>query len=613
MLRKNPLRRQCTIESLERRDVCAAWQNADLPCDANASDLVTPIDALVVINAINRDGIRELSSISRSDGDPYLDANGDNALSPLDPLTIINAINRNLQPLSLTASVLASDDPNFNSVLLGTQMNVQGNTSSRARVIIRRADASNDEQSIVWQGTSDQHGLFETVLAVGPGANTYQVETRDELGRKTTFTKTWFGGDVVADWNATMLNAVRDWTGLSNDPYPNRTVHSRPGIAAKNLAMVHTAMFDAANAVVGRYQPYLRDLPRDPQASPIAAMATAAHRVAEQLYSDADEIPVLDATLAASLALVDEGDAKTRGIQLGEVVAQRMLAAREADGSMSPHNYVPSNLPGRWARTSPDFIPPEIPQWSQVKPFTLDDITSLRVGPPPALDSVEYAAAVDEVMRLGRIDSSERTADQAIIASFWADGPGTATPPGHWNRIASDQLMKRGDDLLDNARALAMLNLAVADAAIAAWDVKYLYDYWRPIHAITQADQDENPLTTSDSTWLPLLRNPPHPSYVSGHSTFSSAAATVLTHLFGENVAFSSTTDPQSGLTQRPLAPELIATRDFTSFEQAADEAGMSRVYGGIHFQFDNSAGQILGSAVGESVIASWLRRIDTE
>ena len=608
MPRKRLFQRYCAIELLERRDVCAVWQNAELPCDVDGSDLVTPIDVLVVINAINRDGIRDLSNLSRVAGDLYLDANGDNSLSPLDPLAIINAINRNSQPLSLTAFVPASDDPNFNSVLLGTQMNVQGNTSPQARVIIRRTDAITNEQSMVWQGTSDERGLFQTVLAVGPGANTYQVDARDELGRRTTFIKNWFGGDVVADWNATMLNAIRDWTGLSNDPYPNRIVPSRPGIASKNLAMVHAAMFDAANAVHGRYQPYLQDLPRDPQASPIAALATAAHRVAKQLYSDADEIPVLDATLAASLALVAEGDAKTRGIQLGEVVAQRMLAVRAADGSTAPHNYVPSNLPGRWGRTSPDFTPPELPQWSKVKPFTLDDVPSFRVAPPPALDSVEYAAAVDQVMRLGRLDSTERSADQTAIALFWADGPGTATPPGHWNRIASEQLIKRGGDLLDNARALAMLNLALADAAIAAWDVKYLYDYWRPLHAITKADQDGNPLTTPDSTWLPLLRTPPHPSYVSGHSTFSYAAATVLTHLFGENVAFSSTTDPQSGLTQRPLAPELIATRAFTSFKQAAQEAGMSRVYAGIHFVFDSTAGKTLGTAIGESIVGSWLR-----
>jgi membrane-associated phospholipid phosphatase len=167
--------------------------------------------------------------------------------------------------------------------------------------------------------------------------------------------------------------------------------------------------------------------------------------------------------------------------------------------------------------------------------------------------------------------------------------------------------MTDGRDLLDHARTLALLNLALADAGIAAWDAKYHYDTWRPIDAIRRAAEDSNALTVAAVTWSPLLKTPAFPSFVSGHSTFSAAAATVLTHLYGDRVSFMSTTDPQSGLTQRPLAPELIATRSFTSFWQAAEEAGRSRIYGGIHYAFDNTAGLELGRAISETVVNSRL------
>ena len=606
---RNRLCSDACFERLERRDLlAAAWQNPDLPCDVDASNLVTPIDALVVVNSLNRDGARVLAPVKPAPTEPFLDVDGDNHLTALDALLIVNALNRSQRPSTLTASLRPQDDPNFNGIVLGEQVQVTVQTAPRSRVIVRQEAEPAGSGPIVALGNSDSQGAFRTVLSLVTGANLFSIEARDELGRRSTLTRSWQRGDLVADWNATMLNAIRDWTTLSDDPYPRRIVPSRPGQAARNLAMVHVAMFDAINAVEGRYTPYFPDLPRDEQASPLAALATAAHRVAASLYSDRDELPVWDATLQASLDLVPDGEAKTRGIQLGEQVAQRMLAARASDGSLLPSHYVPSDLPGRWNRTAPDLTPPELPQWARVTPFALADATAFRPAPPPDLGSPQYAAAVDEVLRLGRIDSTERTPEQTELVTFWANGPGTATPPGHWNRIATDLLMTDGRDLLDHARTLALLNLALADAAITAWDAKYQYDLWRPLHAIRRASEDGNDATLTDSNWLPLLKTPAHPSYVSGHSTFSAAAATVLTELFGDQVTFTSTTDPLSGLTQRPLAPELIVTRQFTSFWQAAEQAGLSRIYGGIHYAFDNTAGMQLGKAVGEAVIGHWLQ-----
>ena len=144
--------------------------------------------------------------------------------------------------------------------------------------------------------------------------------------------------------------------------------------------------------------------------------------------------------------------------------------------------------------------------------------------------------------------------------------------------------------------------MALADAGIASWDAKYSYGLWRPVDAIRKAESDGNPGTQADESWLPLLKTPPFPSYTSGHSTFSGAAAEVLTHMFGDNVSFSSEADGHTGLAQRPLADGLVAKRSFDSFRQAAEEAGMSRIYGGIHYSFDNTAGLTAGQLVGAFV-----------
>ena len=172
----------------------------------------------------------------------------------------------------------------------------------------------------------------------------------------------------------------------------------------------------------------------------------------------------------------------------------------------------------------PDFLPPLLPQWPNVTPFAMTSGSQFRPAAPPALDSAEYAANVDEVMRLGGLNSTTRTADQTAIALFWADGGGTFTPPGHWNQIAADVSLERGNTLAERARLFALLNIALADAGISAWDAKYAFDLWRPIDAIRRGDTDGNDATIADPTWTPLLKTPPFPTYTSGHSTFSGAA-----------------------------------------------------------------------------------------
>src|SRR5438132_796628 len=185
-------------------------------------------------------------------------------------------------------------------------------------------------------------------------------------------------------------------------------------------------------------------------------------------------------------------------------------------------------------------------------------------------------------------------------AKIWADGAGTCTPPGHWNQIAQSVARQRGTTLAENARLFALLNIALADAGILCWDCKYKLSFWRPVTGIREADRANNPDTAADREWTPLLTTPPFPSYVSGHSSFSGAAATVLTDVFGDKVRFQTTSEGLPG-----------ATRKFDSFWAAAEEAGQSRIYGGIHWQFDNTEGLAIGKTLAKYVGHSYLVPLD--
>jgi hypothetical protein len=205
------------------------------------------------------------------------------------------------------------------------------------------------------------------------------------------------------------------------------------------------------------------------------------------------------------------------------------------------------------------------------------------------LTSQQYATAYNEVAQYGSLNSSLRTADQTQTVDFWAANPGSVTPPGMWNQIAGKVAGQQGNSLEDNVRMFGMLNVALADAGIAAWDTKYAYNIWRPETAIAGGDVDGNAATTAIAGWQPYMTTPNHPTCVSGHSTFSAAGATVLAAFFGtDQVQFSLESAGYS--------------RSFDSFFAAAEEAGQSRIYGGIHFQFDNSMGLALGQQVGSTV-----------
>ena len=384
-------------------------------------------------------------------------------------------------------------------------------------------------------------------------------------------------GDVVTDWNETALLAIK-------------TDRTAPPKAARALAMMHVAIYDAVNGIVQTHEPYF--VPGKPaeDASPEAAAAVAARLVLLRLFPA--QQAAFDATYNKVMRTMPTGEEKRASIDWGEHVAQTLLADRAKDGAQATVIYASRNPIGVWRPTEPAFAKPALPQWPGVKPFAMTSAAQFRPAMPPALTSAAYADDFNRTKDLGAKNSTTRTAEQTTIAQFWADGPGTVTPPGHWNVIARELALQLGNTMEENARLFALLNIAEADAGILCWDCKYACNLWRPITAIQNADLDENPATEKDADWTPLLATPPFPEYTSGHSTFSGAGATVLAAFFGsDHIAFTTTSEDVPGV-----------SRSYASFSEAAAEAGMSRIYGGIHFMSANTQGLASGARLGEYV-----------
>jgi hypothetical protein len=381
--------------------------------------------------------------------------------------------------------------------------------------------------------------------------------------------------DMVLKWNEVALEAIR------RDRTP-------PPIAARNLAIMHLSIYDAVMAIERTHQAYLCDVEAVKGLSAEAAVAAAGHRVLVALYPKQRE--GLDAAMARCWSELPRTEAREGGGELGRLVADRVMEARNDDGADRTGKYSYKNKLGYWIPTAPAYQDALLPEWGYVKPFAIKKGTQYQPPGPPALSSPAFADTYHEVRRLGGKDSVARTEEQTMIAHFWADNAGSVTPPGHWNQIAQSIALERGTTLAENARIFAHLNLALHDAGILCWVIKFTFEFWRPITAIREAERNEK--------WTPLLETPPFPAYVSGHSTFSSAAAAVLAQSFGaDKITFSTTSD---GL------PNV--TRKFTSIWAAAEEAGMSRIYGGIHWQFDNTDGLQVGRTLGEYVVRTTLQ-----
>jgi hypothetical protein len=367
-------------------------------------------------------------------------------------------------------------------------------------------------------------------------------------------------------WNAVALDVIR------SDNVP-------PPAASRLLAILHAAIHAAVDEAAGA----------PPGETPYAAAVAAGHAALAALAPG--ELARLDSArdaLRAAAAPWSEA-----GAARGAAAAASVLAERADDGAAVAAGSAPvygSDAPGAWRGLVVDGaqVPGLLPLWGRVRPFSMTSAKAAAlaadVAPPPAPGSPAHAAMLAEVVALGGAASSARSADETELAHFWADGGGTATPPGHWNEIAARALAARGADLPEAARALALLNAALADAAIIAWAVKYEHSFWRPVSA-------------AGGGWAPLLKTPPFPEHVSGHSTFSAAAAAVLAGALGDG-PFECGSDGLAGV-----------TRAFPSFAAAAAESGFSRICGGIHFSTGNAEGLALGRAIGEHVLRTQMRR----
>ena len=359
----------------------------------------------------------------------------------------------------------------------------------------------------------------------------------------------------VVQWNQTLLVIVRT-PGIQP-----ATIHP-----TRSFAIMHAAIYDAVNAIDGTHQPYLVRLGASHFASQEAAAAAAAHEVLVKLYPSFQA--TLDAQLQQALAKLPSRG-KADGISIGNTVADRILALRSNDGSNTqPIPYVFGNAPGDYQSTPPNFPKqPQFTHWSRVTPFALESASQFRPGGPPKLTGDRYSDAFDQVKSLGIADSTTATPDQALTGRFW-----NGAIQNYWNEIAQTASLAHGLTTAQNARLFALLNLSFADGVIAFYDAKYTYNFWRPVTAIRAAAADGNPDTEADPNWLPEVGNTP----------------------------------PES-----EVMPGV--ERSFTSFPAAAEEATLSRIFAGVHFLFDLTTGQRLGSDIADFIVDNFLTSRDQD
>lgn len=468
---------------------------------------------------------------------------------------------------------------------------------------------------------------LEVVLKINTGNCCTKVKEYYPAVCKTKFSATKITTRLTMEYCNKM--AV-DTSGLDHTPVTsneNRTFGHQlgPCRAARAMAIVHIAMFEALNAVVGGYKSYIDQPPAPPGTSVEVAICKAVHDTLISLFPS--HCPRLDILSNDLMIQCPDGPGKIRGFEVGTAIAKTILAMRANDGSDHPEpvvgvDYIANNIPGEWTMDPISQVPKAVgARWSEVSPFVIPAANTYRCPPPPGLDTDEYIMAYDEVKALGGdgiTTPTTRSQEQTEIGYYWAyDGtPSLCAPPRLYNQIVMQLANEQGLDTIQMCRLLALVNVAMADTALAAWESKYYYKFWRPITAIRNGSTDGNPNTVQYTDWTPLgapLSNgngpnftPPFPSYPSGHSSFQPAVAQILRHILGtDDILFTFVSDEYNGSTKdsqgnvRPLRPKT-----FSSLTQTENENGDSRVYLGIHFKFDKTAGITLGHAVADDVIA---------
>jgi Vanadium chloroperoxidase N-terminal domain/PAP2 superfamily len=430
------------------------------------------------------------------------------------------------------------------------------------------------------------------------------------------------GRDSILDWNAIALKAIADdFSNIYGVPDQKGPTHT-----SRALAIIHLAMFDAANMVTPKAMPYLPNHTPSKQklVSLDAAVAQAAADTLSALYPK--QAGVFSTNLQKYLIPLTNATARNNGIQIGHTVAHDLLQARSQDGSTVAGIYVPTGATGKH---NVDPLNPGQgcldPAWGNVIPFSPMHNFHYVPAIPPALGSQAYAAAFNDVKSLGGdgiTTSTTRTQEQTEIGLFWAyDGShGIGVPSRMYNQIARTIAIQEHNTEIENARLFGLVNAAVADAGIVSWGTKFEFDLWRPILGIRRASEDGNISTEADPNWSPLGSpasnsrgknfTPNFPAYSSGHATSGAALFRTLQNYYGnDQITFTFVSDELNGITTdnsghvRPLKP-----RTFHKFSDAAAENGRSRIYLGIHWQFDADEGMKSGTAIGDHVFNSILQ-----
>jgi len=379
--------------------------------------------------------------------------------------------------------------------------------------------------------------------------------------------------NVVTDWDAKAVGIVQTGTAPP------------PPLGFRTMAILHSAMFDAVNSIEPRYKPYKVRLAATPDTSKEAAAAAAAAAVLIKLFPDA--AADVQSTLTNYLATLPDGEAKSKGVKLGQEVAEKIIEARANDGASAADAYRPKTKPGA-------YIPTPITYgWAlaTMTPFALQSPSQFRAKPPPSLKSAEWARDYNEIKGLGAKNSTTRTPRQSEDARFWLVGG-----PLAYDQLPRQIVIAKNMDLLDSSRFMALFSVAVADALIGVFDAKYKYEFWRPITAIRNGDTDGNPATERDATWQPIDATPMHPEYPCAHCILSSSVAAVIEGLLRTDEI------PEVSLIS-PFLPGV--THHFTSLRAFSDEIATARICAGFHYRFSTLAGREMGQKIGTYVVKS--------
>lgn len=387
---------------------------------------------------------------------------------------------------------------------------------------------------------------------------------------------------------------VREWNLIAEATIPASAGVTLP----RPYAMMHIAMFDAVNSIEGGYGAYRVRVNAPRNASSEAAAAQAAHDVMVALFPA--EKARFDQALNARLGRIHPSRA-WQGAQVGRDVARKIIEWRANDGWATGQTYTPPAIPGLWQPTPPNFTPAGFVQAGDAKPFALPTPFYFLPRRPPELDSEEYADGVNEIKAIGGVTSTVRTDEQTLQARLWASVGYKEQWAGIWNQVTRFHANNRRLSLIESARLFALVNVAMQDGVQMAQASKFVYQLWRPVHAIQKADSDMNPGTDADPTWMPLLTTPPYPSYAGNMACIGASTARALALYFGTN-------DLRTTVQWSNVDGVSYVARAFPGFWQIGEHQAASREYGGIHYHFDTTASQEACPKVANYVFANFMR-----